>query len=394
MEPLSIIDPWYYSTAYYILFLFLCWGTTLYYVGSNQQKILHAESSPMQGVALALTIILSFYLGLRPPSGSFGDMNMYIHSYLHIVNGYVPVSLRTEWLWANFTAFCKLSGFNVFEYFLIVGFGYLFGMFICSFLLMRKNLWIAVLFFFISFSCYSFGTNGIRNGLGCSLDLIAISLFALGGAKRPVGVVLMFLAMGVHRSTVLPSAAAIASVYFIKDTKVAIRFWIASIAISLAAGPLVEQFFAALGFDDRMSNYASGNADEGYMSRFSGSGFRWDFLLYSAFGTVMIWYVTLYRKFTDKVYSVIAISYLLCNAFWIMVIRSAFSNRFAYLSWFLYPVVMAYPLLRMNLWKDQDRKTAIIFFLYSGFTLFMFFIFYFGTSNGFNGFDQYWWRQQ
>ena len=258
---------------------------------------------------------------------------------------------------------------------------------------MRKNLWIAVLFFFISFSCYSFGTNGIRNGLGCSLDLVAISLFALGGAKRPVGVVLMFLAMGIHRSTILPSAAAIASVYFIKDTKTAIRFWIASIAISLVAGPMVENFFAALGFDDRMDQYASTNQDERSMNQFSATGFRWDFLLYSSFGTIMIWYVTRYRKFTDKVYSIIAITYLLCNAFWVMVIRSAFSNRFAYLSWFLYPVVMAYPLLRMNLWKDQDRKTAIIFFLYSGFTLFMFFIFYFGTSNGFNGFDQYWWRQ-
>ena len=86
MEPLSIIDAWYYSTAYYILFLFLCWGTTLYYVGSSQQKILHAEGSPMQGAALVLAIALSFYLGLRPPSGSFGDMNMYIHSYVNVIN--------------------------------------------------------------------------------------------------------------------------------------------------------------------------------------------------------------------------------------------------------------------------------------------------------------------
>ena len=393
MQPLGLVDPWYYSTVYFILFLFLSWGTVLYYVGSNQQKILRSEGSPMQGAAFVLTVALTFYLGLRPLSGSFGDMNMYRHSYENIVNGFSSMSLKTEWLWNNLTAFCKLSGFNVYEYFFIVEIGYFAGMFICAFILMRKNLWIAVLFFYISFSCYSFGTNGIRNGLGCSLELVAITLFALGGAKRPVGILLMTLAMGIHRSTALPGAAAIASLYLVKDTKTAIRFWIASIGISLVAGPLVENFFAALGFDDRMSDYASTNQDERSMNQFSASGFRWDFLLYSSFGTIMIWYVTRYRKFTDNVYSVIAITYLLCNAFWIMVIRSAFSNRFAYLSWFLYPVVMAYPLLRMNLWKDQDRKTAIIFFLYSGFTLFMFFIFYFGTSNGFNGFDQYWWRQ-
>ena len=393
MQPLGLVDPWYYSTVYFILFLFLSWGTVLYYVGSNQQKILRSEGSPMQGAALVLTIALTFYLGLRPLSGSFGDMNMYRHSYQTVVNGYVPIDFRVEWLWENFTAFCKMSGFNVYEYFFIIEIGYFAGMYVCSLLLMRKNLWIAVLFFYISFSCYSFGTNGIRNGLGCSLELVAITLFALGGPKRPVGIVLMALAMGLHRSTALPSASAIASLYFVKDTKTAIRFWIASIGISLVAGPLVENFFAALGFDDRMSDYASTNQDESSMGQFSQSGFRWDFLFYSAFPVVMIWYVTRYRKFTDSIYAVFANSYLLCNAFWIMVIRSAFSNRFAYLSWFLYPVVMAYPLLRMNLWKDQDRKTAIIFFLYSGFTLFMFFIFYFGTSNGFNGFDQYWWRQ-
>jgi hypothetical protein len=125
---------------------------------------------------------------------------------------------------------------------------------------------------------------------------------------------------------------------------------------------------------------------------FSHTGFRWDFLLYSLFPVVMIWYVTRHRKFNDLGYNVIANTYLFCNAFWIMVIRSSFSNRFAYLSWFMYPLVMFYPLLRMNIWKDQDRKTAIILFLYSLFTFFMFFIYYFGTT-GFRGFDQYWWRE-
>jgi hypothetical protein len=395
MQPLNLVDPWYYATVYYILFLILSWATVLYYIGSNQQKILHSEGSSAQGAALLLTLVLIFFLGLRPMSSqAFGDMPFYAHSYQNVISSYSVISFKSEWLWNNLAFFCKQVGFSVYEYFLIIEFGYFFGMLICALLLMRKNLWIAILFFYTSFSCYTFGVNGIRNGLACSLDLIAISLFALGGPKRPAGLVLMALAMGFHRSSALPSAAAIASLYFVKDTKTAIRFWIASIAISLAAGPLVERFFAALGFDDRLSDYASTNQEKGSMDQFSQAGFRWDFLLYSSGAVAMIWYVTRYRKFKDSVYTILANSYLLCNAFWIMVIRSAFSNRFAYLSWFLYPVVMAYPLLRMNLWKDQDRKTALIFFLYSGFTLFMFFIFYFGTSEGFRGFDLYWWKRE
>lgn len=393
MQPIDFISPWYFGTAYYILLLILSWFTVLYYVGSSKQKILHAEGSPMQGAALGLTLALTFFLGLRQVSLIFGDMRMYTHTYENVIYQYSSFSLRTEWLWDNLMYFCKSTGFNVNEFFLIVEIGYFAGMFICAMIMMRKNLWISVLFFYTAFSCYSFSTNGIRNGLGCSIELVAICLFALGGAKRYVGYLLMLMAFGIHRSTILPTAAVVSSAFFIKDTKMAIRFWIISIGISLLAGPLVEQFFAALGFDDRMSDYASTNQDEYSMSQFSQSGFRWDFLLYSAAPVAMIWYITRYRKFTDPVYHIFAVSYLLCNAFWIMVIRSAFSNRFAYLSWFLYPVVMAYPLLRMNIWKDQDRKTALIFFLYSGFTFFMFFIYYFGTGNGFNGFDQYWWRQ-
>ena len=142
----------------------------------------------------------------------------------------------------------------------------------------------------------------------------------------------------------------------------------------------MEQFFTSLGFDDRMDQYSGADI-----------GFRWDFLFYSLFPVIMIWYVTQHRKFTDMTYNVFANTYLLCNAFWIMVIRSSYSNRFAYLSWFIYPVIIAYPILRMNLWKDQDRKTALIFFFYSGFTFFMFFIYYFGTT-GFRGFNLYWWK--
>ena len=391
MQTIEFLSPWYFATTYYIVFLVISWSTVLYYVGSNQQKILHSEGSPMQGAALLLTIVLIFFIGLRPNSRIFGDMGMYRHTYENVLYEYAPFSLHKEWLWDNLMYFFKSSGFSANEFFLFVSFVYFGGMLICAILLMRENLWIALLFFFTSFSCYSYGTNGIRNGFSCSMELIAITLLTMGKTKHVAAYILLFLSMGIHRSSILPAAAVIASLYFIKDTKTAIRFWLVSIAVSLVAGPLVEQFFAALGFDDRMSDYASTNQNEDAASQFSQTGFRWDFLLYSGFGVAMVWYVTRYRRFIDRTYMIIANTYILCNAFWVMVIRSSYSNRFAYLSWFIYPVVMAYPLLRMNLWKDQDRKTALILFLYSGFTFFMFFIFYFGTGNGFQGFNQYWW---
>ena len=55
-----------------------------------------------------------------------------------------------------------------------------------------------------------------------------------------------------------------------------------------------------------------------------------------------------------------------------MVIRAAFSNRFAYLSWFLYPIVIAYPLLRLPIWKtNQGKRLNQIMMANIGFTYIM-----------------------
>jgi hypothetical protein len=390
MEPIEFIKPWYYSTAFYFLFLVLSWGTILYYLGSNSQKILHSEGSPSQGAAFFLTLLMSFYLGLRQIARDFGDTASYASNFRHL-DEYSPVNFRTEWLWQNIQYFFKsVLGMNVHDFFVFVALVFFFGMFICSLILTRKNLWLAMLFFFTALQTFTYGTNGIRNGMALSMVLVSIALLAEYGKSRQfLAAIIMILALFIHRSSMLPSLSAFISLYFIKDTKLGLRFWLVSIAVSLLAGPLVTQFFAALGFDDRMTTYSQMEASE---EIFSHTGFRWDFLLYSVFPVFMIWYVTRQRRFNDPAYSVVANTYLLCNAFWIMVIRSSFSNRFAYLSWFLYPVVIFYPLLRMNIWRDQDRKTAIIFFLYTSFTNFMFFIYYFGTT-GFRGFDQYWWRE-
>ncbi len=395
MNSIDFIEPYFYSTYYYIFFLVICWATFLYHVGSSNQKILHAKSSPMQGVALALSLGVTWYLGLRPISGSFVDTIMYAINYERIEPVFRPITLTTEWLWTNNTIFCKRIGLNVNEYFLLIEAGYIGGMFIFAWKKMRTNLWLMMLFFLTAFQAYNFGTNGIRNGLACSIELIAFAFLADADKSKfskYFSFFLMFMALGIHRSTLLPTMAALASYFYMRDTKWALRFWLISIAISLIAGSLVEQLFASLGFDDRMEQYSSAHMTEDMAQNFSQTGFRWDFLLYSSAPVAMIWYVTRYRYFTDKAFSIFANTYLLCNAFWIMVIRSTFSNRFAYLSWFIYPIVIAYPLLRMNLWKDQDRRTALIFFLYSGFSFFMFFVYYFGSS-GFRGFDIYWWKR-
>ena len=281
-------------------------------------------------------------------------------------------------------------------WFLLIEIGYLGFVFLGLKILLGENVWIAMLFFLSAFSTFTFGTNGIRNGLACSAVTFAFAIAANQNvAKLAVAGGILVLAFGVHRSISLPIASFVAASYIIKSPKVAIYFWIASIGISLVAGGPVSNFFMGLGFDDRMTQYAT-STDE-YADQFTQTGFRWDFLAYSAMPVWLTWHViqkaekgraefgdTVEEAETNitgagriadahsmRVFNILATTYILANSFWVMVIKAAFSNRFAYLSWFLYPVVIAYAVIRLHIWEDQDRKAGLILALHAGFTIIM-----------------------
>lgn len=373
MELFSSISPLIYPTIYNCLVFGLCMIVVMRNYSVEDNTIIYAKPS-LPIPAILLTLFLIVFLGTRPSSFVFGDSYFYEHTYNNYVDDYEFPNLNSEWLWNNMNSLCKNLGFEVHDFFLVVTVLYFGLMTLCCWRLFPNNTWIAVLFFFASYSCYTYGVNGIRNGLGTSIVLLAVTFLTEKDWRKFVSIPLMLIANGIHHSTMLPSAAALTAAFVIKEPKYAIRFWIASIFISLVAGNAIGNFFASLGFDDRMSSYFQGQQDAETMSEFSDTGFRFDFLLYSAMPVLMAWYVTVKRSFKDRAFNIIANTYILANAFWVMVIRAAFSNRFAYLSWFIYPLVIAYPLLRMNIWEDQDRKTAQILLAYSGFTFFMFLI--------------------
>jgi hypothetical protein len=223
-----------------------------------------------------------------------------------------------------------------------------------------------------AFSFFTYSVNGMRNGMACSL-IIAAMAFLTGSKKdKLVAFLLCFLAFNCHRSVALPILCMVVALY-LKNIRCVMLFWLGSIALSLVAGGTIESFFTGLGFDDRMNGYSTNHDADGM---FSSTGFRSDFLLYSAMPIVFGYYVLVKKGISDRIYTFLLTTYILCNSFWIMVIRASFSNRFAYLSWFLYAIVIAYPCLKLPIWKDQGRKASYILLAHLGFTLFMFFIYY------------------
>jgi len=57
----------------------------------------------------------------------------------------------------------------------------------------------------------------------------------------------------------------------------------------------------------------------------------------------------------DKFYRRLVGAYLLTNAFWLLVMYAAFSNRFAYLSWFMMPWIVIYPFIPKKYSPIEER---------------------------------------
>lgn len=377
MNCFDFIPDTLYSTIYTLTLCGMGFLMSIYYLSPSPSGINRVHQYKKNEIlALLLGFLVILFIGCRPISGVFVDMPMYAHVYNNIYGENTLYDSRGEWVFYLIGTTCKEFGLSDKMYFLILSFIYYGCMVLACWRLMRRNFFLALIFCFTSFSCFSYGVNGLRNGVGCSLILLSITFLGKDKWNLAIAIVLMFLALNIHRSTLLPSVCALVSMFWLRNTKMAIFFWVASILISALIGNYVTEFFVNLGFDDRMEQYANLDQSETITTIDQLSGFRIDFIIYSIMPIIMAWYVTIKRNFKDKTYNIIAITYILSNAFWIMVIRSEQSNRFAYLSWFLYPLVIAYPLLRMNIWEDQDKKTGIILLCYVGFTFFMNFIYY------------------
>ena len=375
----DFLPPQFYHYIYTLGLLSLCLIVIFIYVSSNNNNRIATINSADKIGSVLFTLLLIAFIGLRPIAGFFGDMGLYAYTYNNFDSSFEEnMSQNGEWLFIWIIKTCKSFNFEDRIYFLAISTIYFGFMAMTCWRLMRNNMFVAIMFCAISFSCYTYGVNGIRNGMATSIMMFAMSFIKDKNKWMIIlSLIIMYLSISIHKAMMLPAVCALSACFFVKDPKIAIVFWIVSVLISFVAGNYVTQFFVNLGFDDRMEQYANlENQMNGGVAGGLASGFRFDFILYSIMPIVMTWYVTIKRNFRDRMYNIIAITYILANAFWIMVIRSEQSNRFAYLSWFLYPLVIAYPLLRMNLWEDQDRKLGLFLLAYSGFTVFMEIVYY------------------
>lgn len=365
---MQLFDPFFYEKAHMLAVLFLTMFYCIYLNRENADRLLRRNRDQYFVFIYALLFII--IVGFRPVSPAFGDTVNYAQTYNSFSQIADKITSSKDSLFYSFMWLCS-QYMSVNWFFFIIECLYIIPIIAGCYRLMRNNADIGLLFCFAAFSFFSYGVNGLRNGVALSLVFLAITFINGGVISKFICAILSMLGIATHASAALPVVCMLMA-FFIGRPKMFFYFWVVSILISLLAGNTIAYLFAGLGFDDRLSDYILVEVDESVFSRV---GFRWDFLLYSAMPVLLGWYIIFRKRVYDKVFILLLGTYILANAFWIMIIRAEYSNRFAYLSWFLYPVVLAYPLVKLKIWpKSQGQKTASIMIAHLAFTFFMVFI--------------------
>lgn len=349
----------YYTPVYYYFLLVIVLFT---FINTQNKNINSAEDTLfIKNIGIVLMIFIIPYMGLRPVEGRyFGDTYTYGEYFKDYQNG-ADILAGSDYLFHLFTKICS-KVMTVHVYFLTCALLYIIPLYnVCK--TWFKNYWgYALLFLIASFSFWAGGTNGVRSAIATSFILLAFSKKSLF-----YKIFWFVLAIGFHKSMLL-LVGAYCLTLIVKNSKWYFYGWLLCIPLSLVAAGFWETFFAGLIEDERAGYLTAGNVGD---DEFSRSGFRWDFLLYSSAAVYAAFYFIYKKKFVDDNYFRLVSIYLTVNAFWILVIRANFSNRFAYLSWFMMGIIIIYPLLKKNMLPNQLKVIGSILVAYFAFTFFM-----------------------
>lgn len=330
-------------------------------------------SYPSSGSQGMLILFLILFIGLRPEHSIFGDMMMYVIDYNLLYKG-VPFVM--DWQAENviFDNLIALSGsfqIGLTPFFTLCAIVY-FG---CSYLgikrLFPNHTYPVYLVYLAAFSTFSYATNGVKAGCAASLFIWALSYCN----NMKVCLPLMVLAVGFHHSMKVPILAFLLTRFFNKSS-----YYFYGWALCLLMAALHVNFFQNLfaGYADKgAQGYLMSDGSDNIV--YAKGGFRLDFILYSAMPVWAGYLLIMKRQIeVSKTYKTLLHYYMTTNGAWMLCMYAEFTNRIAYLSWFLYPIVLVYPFLNEEWGVNKYLMFAKVMLWHLGFTVFMEMIYYGG----------------
>ena len=313
--------------------------------------------------AILLTLFMVLFIGLRPISGAyFVDMAGYASNYRQLIGDRFAFDSSTNnVIFDNAFVFMATAGIPLEMIFVIFAAIYFGMIYVACQRLFPKDTLLSLLVYLAAFSTFSYGTNGMKAGMAASTFLVALSY----REKLWVSIPIALFTFGLHHSMALVIAAYVLTL-FIKNPKYIFWGWLFCLLMSVLHVTFFQTFFA--NFTDEHG--------AGYLLSKRNSGFRIDFILYSAM-PIWIGYKMIYEyKIKSKMYTFLLSIYLITNGLWLLCMYANYTNRIAYLSWFMYPMVLLYPFLNLKWRRNQLRYLPYLVYGHLAFTLFMSFIYY------------------
>lgn len=326
------------------------------------------EYSDLKTIFLVLFFVC--FIGLRPVSAKyFVDMIDYAQYYSAIYEGeQFRFDVHTNnILFDNLFAWWGSVRLGYTSFFLFIAAIY-FG---ASYLGIRKlfpnHVLVAYLVFLAAFSTFSYSTNGIKAGAASSLFILALGY----RDNLKICIPLVLISWGFHHSMIMVVAAFVMTL-FIKNPKLYFYMWIFCFVMAAAHVTAFAHFFSGFTTEHGAEYLLGDGSNDG-----TKGGFRLDFILYSAVPVVVGWYAIFIKKLElSHCYKNLLNLYLCLNGIWMLCMYANFTNRIAYMSWFLYPIVLIYPLLQEQWGENRYKVFNLALLGHLGFTLFMDIVYY------------------
>lgn len=361
-----------YYTVYLVIITIITCFVCYNYSGKNGLVECSSKSKNSIGTFL-LALFMVMFIGFRPASGVFMDMMNYIIFYHAFHEGSVFIFDKEaeNLLFDNYFAWIGSMRLGTTFFFVTIAAIY----FICTYIACKRmfprDTLIAYLVFLAAFSTFSYGTNGIKAGAAAAIFLMAMSF----RDNLKICIPLVLVSWGTHHSMIMVVVAFVLTLIY-KNTKVYFAGWCFCLLVAAAHISFFQELFAGILSDTGDNSGADylNSVNEEWGGK---TGFRIDFVLYSAM-PILVGYWAVYKKRLQlsKMYTCLLNLYMTLNGTWMLCMYASFTNRIAYLSWFLYPIVLIYPFLNENWGGTRYKTLSKVVLAHLVFTLFMHFVYY------------------
>ena len=315
-------------------------------------------------IALFVAITLIVVIGFRPQTKVFVDMVNYVSLYNAFQGDRFVFDVDEENIIFDNLFHCWASNrLGITYFFVLIAATYFLGLLVACKKLFPRDTLLAYVMYLGAFSTFSYSVNGIKAGAAAAVFLIALAF----RERVLLSLFLAIVSFGCHHAMQVVVVAYIIT-FFFKNPKYYMYGWIMCFMMGLLHITFFQEFFGGLTDEQGQMYLINDGPDEI-------SGFRIDFILYSAIPVFLGYRIIKKYDIQSFFYIQIFNLYTLVNAVWLLCLYANDINRIAYLSWLMYPFVLLYPFVNLNWSKRQGTYLKYVVFGHLGFTLFMFFIY-------------------